>query len=53
MESRITTRKLEERKAQIQKKFVKMKVTTICKEKEKSAVNVVVIQSTKIKLKEN
>jgi hypothetical protein len=34
MESRITTRKLEERKAQIQKKFVKMKVTTIGKEKK-------------------
>jgi hypothetical protein len=44
--------KLEERKAQIQKKFVKMKVTTIGKKKKKSAVNVVVIQSTKIKLKE-
>jgi hypothetical protein len=48
MESRITTRKIRRTQTQIQKKFVKMKVTTIGKEKKKSAVNVVVIQSTKL-----
>ena len=46
--------KLEERKAQIQKEIRENeKLLQSVKSKEKSAVNVVVIQSTKIKLKEN
>ena len=45
--------KLEERKAQIQKEIRENeKLLQSVKKKEKSAVNVVVIQSTKIKLKE-
>lgn len=45
--------KLEERKAQIQKEIRENeKLLQTVKKKEKSAVNVVVIQSTKIKLKE-
>ena len=46
--------KLEARKAQIQKEIRENeKLLQSVKSKEKSAVNVVVIQSTKIKLKEN
>ena len=45
--------KLEERKAQIQKEIRENeKLLQSVKKKEKSAVNVIVIQSTKIKLKE-
>lgn len=45
--------KLEERKAQIQKEIRENeKLLQSVKKKEKSAVNVVIIQSTKIKLKE-
>lgn len=45
--------KLEQRKAQIQKEIKENeKLLQTVKKKEKSAVNVVVIQSTKIKLKE-
>lgn len=45
--------KLEERKAQIQKEIRENeKLLQSVKKKEKSAVNIVVIQSTKIKLKE-
>ncbi|WP_338646786.1 peptidoglycan DD-metalloendopeptidase family protein [Flavobacterium sp. KS-LB2] len=45
--------KLEERKAQIQKEIRENeKLLQTVKKKEKSAVNVVIIQSTKIKLKE-
>ena len=45
--------KLEERKAQIQKEIRENeKLLQTVKKKEKSAVNVIVIQSTKIKLKE-
>ncbi|WP_343023422.1 peptidoglycan DD-metalloendopeptidase family protein [Flavobacterium sp. PL12] len=46
--------KLEQRKAQIQKEIRENeKLLQSVKQKEKSAVNIVVIQSTKIKLKEN
>ena len=45
--------KLEARKAQIQKEIRENeKLLQSVKKKEKSAVNVVIIQSTKIKLKE-
>ena len=45
--------KLEERKAQIQKEIRENeKLLQSVKKKEKSALNVVIIQSTKIKLKE-
>jgi septal ring factor EnvC (AmiA/AmiB activator) len=53
MWSQITQEKLEERKAQIQKEIIENeRLLQTVKKKEKTAVNVIVIQSKKILLKE-